>query len=206
VGVDKTHQLQHKPIQSHRVNTTRQQTVQTRTHALYKTTLHYRQVLTTPRITHRGLPTHRIHLQTLRLTQQILRTIVCVPPIHHQRTPTRNVQRHPIQPCQVVPTARRQPKLHNKAPRCHQQVHLHPVKIAAMSGLVAPQRLVRRYSATVGADVLTHRHQKSIQRIVGTRLQTLPYRVKQGRKGVQQGHETMEPAALRLSDGTKEKR
>ena len=153
MGVDKTHQLQHKPIQSHRVNTTRQQTVQTRTHALHKTTLHNRQVLTTPRITHRGLPTHRIPLQTLRLTQQILRNIVCVPTIHHQRTPTRNVQRHPIQPCQVVPTARREPKLHYKAPRSHQQVNLHPVKIVPMRRSVPPKRLLRRKTATVGADV-----------------------------------------------------
>jgi hypothetical protein len=169
VRVDKTHQLQHEPIQSHRVNTTRQQTVQTRTHALYKTTLHYRQVLTTPRITHRGLPTHRIHLQPLRLTQQILRNIVCVPPIHHQRTPTRNVQRHPIQPCQVVPTARRQPKLHDKAPRSHQQVNLHPVKIVPMRRPVSPKRLLRRKPTTIGTDILTHRHRKSIQRIGGTR-------------------------------------
>ncbi len=149
MGGDKTHQLQHKPTQSHRVNTTRQQTTQTQTHALYKTTLHYRQVLTTPRITHRGLPTRRIPLQPLRLTQQIRRNIVCVPPIHHQRTPTRNVQRHPIQPCQVVPTARRQPKRHHKAPRRHPQVHLHPVKIVPMRRSVPPKRLLK--TAAVGA-------------------------------------------------------
>jgi len=44
VGVDKAHPLQHKTIQSHRVNTTRQQTMQTHTHTPHKTTLHTNRV------------------------------------------------------------------------------------------------------------------------------------------------------------------
>jgi hypothetical protein len=165
VGVDKTHPLQHTTFQSHRVNTTQQQTIQTHIHTPHKTTLHNRQLLTTPRITHRGLPTHRKPIQPLRLTQHLLGTIIRVPSIHHQRTPTRNTQLQPIQPRQVVPTAKHKPKRRKQAPRRRQQVQLHSVQIVPMRRPVSPKRLVRRNSATVGANVLTHRHRKSIQRI-----------------------------------------
>jgi len=44
------------------------------------------------------------------------------------------------------------------------------------------------------ANILAHRHRKSIQRIGGTGLQCLPHGAQRWRKGVQQGHQTVQPA------------
>jgi hypothetical protein len=42
--------------------------------------------------------------------------------------------------------------------------------------------------------MLAHRHRKSIQRIGGTGLQCLPHGAQRWRKGVQQGHQMVQPA------------